>query len=70
MLFSEYRKAAGFSTQEQLATMLGIKRSAITKWETGRTFPQTSMLPAIAKILNITEGEIITAIKAKKTDTA
>ena len=66
MTFSDYRKAAGFSTQEQLALSLGIKRSAVTKWETGRTYPKTLMLPKVAKTLNITEGEIIIAIKSEK----
>ena len=64
MTFSEYRKAAGFSTQDQLAKKLGLKRSAIAKWETGRTYPQVPMLSTVANILNITEGEIITAINS------
>lgn len=63
MKFSEYRKAAGFSTQEHLAKKLGIKRSAVAKWETGRTYPQVPMLPQIAQALHITEGDSIMAMK-------
>jgi len=62
MKLSERRKAAGFSAQEQLATMLNVKRAAVSKWEAGRTYPRAPILSRLAAALNVTEGEIISAI--------
>lgn len=44
------RKAAGY-TQEALAEMLGVTRSALAAWETGRGLPSAAILPQIADVL-------------------
>lgn len=44
------RKAAGF-TQEAFAEALGVTRSALAAWETGRAWPSASILPQIADLL-------------------
>ena len=49
---ARYRKESKL-TQEQLAERLGITFQAVSKWETGQTVPETTLLPEIAKILNV-----------------
>lgn len=44
------RKAAGF-TQEEFAEALGVTRSALAAWETGRAWPSAAILPQIADLL-------------------
>lgn len=46
------RKEKGL-TQEQLAQLLGISFQAISKWENAQTMPDISLLPQLAKILDI-----------------
>lgn len=38
-------------TQEQLAEVLGVDRTTITKWESGKAKPRYDMLPKIAAAL-------------------
>ena len=45
------RENAGF-TQENLAKMLGVDRSAIAKWETGEAMPRSDKLPDLAEALS------------------
>ena len=49
---SRYRKDIGL-TQETLAVKLGITFQAVSKWETGQTIPDTSLLPKLAQTLNV-----------------
>lgn len=52
-------------TQTQVMSELGLKRpGSIYKWETGESFPGEDKLPAIAKVLNINEQELIKNYKA------
>ena len=61
------RKSAGFSTQESFAEALGLKgRAVVAKWETGASYPRTKTIPQVAKLLNVTEGEVIASIEASK----
>ncbi len=46
----KYRKAAGL-TQEQIAEYLGVTTPAVSKWENGITFPDITLLPALARLL-------------------
>lgn len=41
-------------SQQELADILHIDRTAITKWENGVTSPKTPMLPQLAKALECT----------------
>lgn len=56
MSFSENvrtnRLAQGL-TQEQLATQLGVSAQAVSKWETTDTYPDATLLPALADALHI-----------------
>lgn len=46
----EKRKALGL-TQEQTAQRLGVTAPAVNKWERGSTFPDITILPALARLL-------------------
>lgn len=48
----KYRKEAGL-TQEQIANYLGVSTPAVNKWEKGTTFPDVTLLPALARLLKI-----------------
>ena len=40
-------------TQEQIAELLGVSTPAVNKWEKGSTYPDITLLPAIARLLRI-----------------
>lgn len=46
-------------TQEELAKELYVSRTAVSKWESGRGYPNIESLKAIAKFFNITIDELI-----------
>lgn len=52
-----YRKIVGL-TQEQVANYLGISTPAVNKWEKGNTYPDISLLPALARLLKIDMNEL------------
>ena len=54
------RKAAGF-TQEEFAEALGVTRSALAAWETGRAWPSAAILPQIADLLLCSIDELYKA---------
>lgn len=46
-------------TQEQLANAVGVSTPAVSKWETGTTYPDITLLSPIARALNITVDELL-----------
>lgn len=40
-------------TQEQMADFLGVSTPAVNKWEKGSTYPDITLLPALARLLKI-----------------
>lgn len=46
------RRALGM-TQEQLAERLGVSAPAVSKWEQGASYPDVTLLPALARALGI-----------------
>ena len=38
-------------TQEQVAAYLGVSTPAVNKWEKGSTYPDITLLPALARLL-------------------
>lgn len=40
-------------TQEQIADFLGVSTPAVNKWEKGSTYPDITLLPALARLLKI-----------------
>ena len=56
---SSCRKEAGL-TQAALADRLGITDRAVSKWETGKSLPDASIMIELCKILNIDVNELLT----------
>ena len=52
------RKKANF-TQMQLAEKLGITDRAVSKWETGKTLPDSSIMLELCSILGITVNDLL-----------
>ena len=46
-------------TQEQLADALGITSRAVSQWETDRTAPDISQLPALANFFDVTTDRLL-----------
>jgi transcriptional regulator with XRE-family HTH domain len=46
-------------TQSELADLLQVTDKAISRWETGEGLPEVSLLPNLAKILNVTVDELL-----------
>ncbi len=56
----ELRKKKGL-TQEELAEVLYVSRTAISKWESGRGFPNIESLKAIAKYFSVSLDELLSS---------
>ena len=56
------RKEKGI-TQSELAQKLGVTNKAVSKWETGESMPETSLLLPIAKIFDISVDELLNGKK-------
>lgn len=41
-------------TQEQLANFIGVSTAAVSKWESGTSYPDITLLPVIATFFNVT----------------
>lgn len=54
----EMRKQKGL-TQEQLADELFVSRAAVSKWESGRGYPNIDSLKAIAKFFSVTIDDLL-----------
>ena len=55
---SEKRKACGL-TQMQLADKLGITDRAVSKWETGKSLPDASIMLELCSLLGITVNDLL-----------
>ena len=56
---AERRKAVNL-TQFQLAEKLGVTDRAVSKWETGRTLPDSSIMLELCALLKITVNDLLT----------
>ena len=56
----EVRKENGL-TQEQFAEKLGVSQKSISRWETGKTMPDYSLLPSICEVLGVNIAELLGA---------
>jgi len=54
----ELRKKKGL-TQEELADILFVSRTAVSKWESGRGYPSIDSLKAIARFFGVTVDELL-----------
>lgn len=55
---SERRKKAGLS-QIQLAEKLGITNRAVSKWETGKSLPDSAIMLELCSVLEITVNDLL-----------
>lgn len=53
-----FRKEKGIS-QEELAVRLNVVRQTVSKWENGRSVPDADVLVQIAKMLEVSVGELL-----------
>ncbi|NEU05386.1 helix-turn-helix domain-containing protein [Clostridium senegalense] len=51
------RKEKGI-TQDQLGTFIGVSTAAVSKWESGISYPDITILPVIATFFNISMDEL------------
>lgn len=65
-IIKERRKSAGL-TQEQAAACLGISASAFNKWERGASYPDITILPALARLLEVDLNTLL-SFKEELTD--
>ena len=56
----ELRKNKGL-TQEELARVLYVSRTAISKWESGRGYPNIDSLKAIAAFFSVTVDDLLSS---------
>lgn len=57
-MISACRKEKGI-TQEELAAHLGVSKPAVSKWESGQSYPDILLLPELASYFNITVDRLI-----------
>lgn len=62
---SELRKEKGL-TQKNLAEKLNVTDKAVSKWETGRSAPDISLLVSLSEILDVTVIEILNGERIKE----
>lgn len=55
---AELRKSKGIG-QQDLAEVLGVSFQTVSKWETGTTMPDISLLPDIAAYFNVSVDELL-----------
>ena len=56
-------------TQKELAKKLGVSDKAISKWETGVSIPDTTMLVPLAELLGVTVTELLMCERMSKDET-
>ena len=57
-LIAELRKEKGF-TQKEIGERLGICAKTVSKWETGRGFPDVSLVAELSKIFQVDISKLI-----------
>ena len=58
LFIQSIRKEKGL-TQKELADRIGVSDKAVSKWETGRSMPDTSLLEPLCKELGISINELL-----------
>lgn len=64
---AELRKEKGY-TQKELAEKLMVTDKAISRWETGRGFPDTSLLKPLGDILDVSVSELLAGKRLDETE--
>ena len=63
----ELRKQKGL-TQEELAAVLYVSRTAVSKWESDAGIPELDTLIAISRFFGITIGELLGVEEPRKSE--
>lgn len=66
-LIAELRKRKGY-TQKELAEKLMVTDKAVSRWETGKGFPDTSLLKPLSDALGVSVGELLSGNTIEKTE--
>ena len=61
-IFRDYRRARGY-TQCQLADLLDVDQTTISKWENGVAYPRVSQLLALQRLLRIPNNVLINGMQ-------
>ena len=61
----DLRKEKGL-TQKQLADLVGVSDKTISKWETGRGIPDTSIMNELCMVLGISINELLSGERLSK----
>lgn len=68
-IISKRRKELGL-TQQQLAEKLFISDKVVSKWETGKSIPDTAILVELAKALDVTVNDLLSIDNVNTVDIA
>ena len=58
-LMRERRLRGAIPTQKEVAKVLGVRESTVSKWERGEAKPRADKLPRIAKLYGCTIDELL-----------
>lgn len=58
-VMKERRLRGAIPTQKEVARILGVKGSSVSKWENGTAKPRADKLPAIAKLYGCSIEELL-----------
>jgi len=58
-LFISFLRKQKDMTQNELAEKIGVTDKAVSRWETGRGYPDVSLLPSISEVLGVSISEIV-----------
>ena len=53
-------------TQEELARLLGVDRSAVARWETGSNLPRAEKLITLARVFGCSVDELLTDLPLER----
>lgn len=56
-VIKESRLAAGF-TQKEIAERIGVDRTSVAKWETGKSYPRGETLVKLASVMGCSIDEL------------
>jgi len=57
-------------TQEEISVLLGVSPQAISRWETGATYPDIEMLPVISEFFSVSLEELLGVEQNKRAEKA
>lgn len=57
-------------TQEDAATVLGVSTQAVSRWETGTTYPDIELLPVIAEYFSVSIEELLGVEQSRRREKA